>query len=107
MPNLIHSLDGYSLMRLINLMKDIYPDLNFYCIHDCFAVTADKIELLLNIIRSIYTVIYSDAQYIYDFDRGVLNKILDMYNDQVIFDKETRIFTILKDNSKYHIPDIK
>jgi len=106
MANLIHSLDAHSLMKLINLLFNQYPDINFYSVHDCFAVTADKIESLLNIIRSVYTLLYSDNKYILNFYRGVINKIKDMYNDQIKFYENTRTFTLVNSTKKYPIPDI-
>ena len=106
MPNLIHSLDGYTLMNLIRLLGKQHPDINFYCVHDCFAVTIDKIELLLSILRSVYTMLYSDDKYLLNFDLGVINKIKDMYNEQISWDANTRTFTLHIDNSTYTIPDI-
>jgi DNA-directed RNA polymerase len=106
MPNLIHSLDAYTLMKLINLLINQYPDISFYSVHDCFAVTADKISDLLTVIRSVYTLLYSDSKYILNFDHGVINKIKDMYNDQINFDTDTRTFTLVNSTKKYPIPDI-
>jgi DNA-directed RNA polymerase len=83
MPNLIHSLDGHSLMTLIRLLVKQQPDINFYCVHDCFAVNVNRIELLLSMIRSVYTMLYTEDKYLLNFDKGIINKIKDMYNDQI------------------------
>lgn len=78
MPNLVHSLDAASMILLYyslkkTLSKENY--INFYSVHDCFGVTADKVELLITLIRNIYIDIYSDNKYIETFDKDVIDNI--------------------------------
>jgi DNA-directed RNA polymerase len=59
MPNLIHSLDANTLIMLRYEFSKLHSDYNsFYSVHDCFAVTADKVRDLIILIRSIYTKLY-------------------------------------------------
>jgi hypothetical protein len=51
-------------------------------------------------------MLYSNNKYLFNFDLGVINKIKDMYNEQISWDDKTRTFTLLTDNSTYAIPDI-
>jgi DNA-directed RNA polymerase len=71
MPNLIHSLDSASLIMLRNQFSTIHDNYtNFYCIHDCFAVTAYKVNDLMVLIRFTYTILYADEKYIRNFYNG-------------------------------------
>jgi len=51
MPNLIHSLDAASLcLVIVNYFKEI-DNLNFYSIHDCFAVPCNKVNNLYGLLN--------------------------------------------------------
>ena len=70
MPNLIHSLDAASLCLLFEQFSKNNKNekFNFYGVHDCYATSADKAVQLNIILKSIYTQIYSDNDYIRQFD---------------------------------------
>ena len=105
MPNLIHSLDGASLILLKDQFdKTVKNNENFYSVHDCFAVTADKVYSLLVILRSVYMSLYSENNYLIDFDKSVKTKIKEIYGDDIKFNSEKNKF-INKGNS-YLIHDI-
>ena len=103
MPNLIHSLDSTTLIMLRNEFYKLHPTYNnFYCIHDCFAVTAEKVTDLLILIRSIYISLYVDDLYLERFDKGIINNILIAYSDTIKLEDRT-----LKDgNKRYMLHDI-
>ena len=103
MPNIIHSLDGTSLCLLYNLFSKNYTVCQFFGIHDCFATTTDKVFLLKTILASIYTDIYSNAQYLIKFDDQLFNNI--EYNTNYTIDKANRTVYI-DDNNKYTTPEI-
>jgi len=85
MPNLIHSLDASSMSQLFHRFHEIYPENhNFYAIHDCFATTSDKITNLIRLLKDVYLSIYSDEQYLLEFDIGIINNILNHYKDEII-----------------------
>ena len=77
MPNLIHSLDAASLALLVNYYfnDEKIKSNNFYSIHDCFAVTANNVELLINYIKTVYMQIYSQNEYLREFDKHMKNHI--------------------------------
>jgi len=88
MPNLIHSLDATSLALLVEtFFKDSQFGLkNFYSIHDCFAVTGNNIENLINILKYVYIDIYSDNNYLRIFDEGIINNIKLQFGKQAFND---------------------
>src|SRR5882762_9066847 len=112
MPNLIHSLDATSLALLVEkFFKDSQFGLkNFYSIHDCFAVTGNNIETLINILKYVYIEIYSDNNYLRIFDEGIINNIKLQFGKQAFndFTKHIKyngfdlyypdIETVIKDN---------
>ena len=93
MPNLIHSLDASSLTLLIdNLFKE-NPSINFYSVHDCFAVTCNKVQKIMDILKVIYYNTYSKDQYLRQFDTDVFDSILKHYGESC-YDPKTKIITI-------------
>lgn len=55
MPNLIHSWDASSISLLWNIYKEnfnVRPSM--YTVHDCYAVSADKIALLIESLITVY-----------------------------------------------------
>jgi len=62
MPNLVHSLipDAASLcLVIVNYFKQI-NNINFYSIHDCFAVPCNKVNNLIGLLKIAYCIIYTD-----------------------------------------------
>ena len=60
MPNLVHSLDASSLSLLINYLIIQDKNIPFFCVHDCFASTANNLPLIKsffqNSLRDIFSV---------------------------------------------------
>lgn len=56
MPNFIHSLDASSLALLWKYFSDVHDNgsANMFTVHDCFAVTADKVALLVKTMTAVY-----------------------------------------------------
>lgn len=91
MPNLIHSLDATTMFLLYHEFTNNYGEnTNLYTIHDCFATTSDKSKKLITVIWSIYTNLYSNNQYLRDFDQGILNTIKDNLRKEVKWNLEKR-----------------
>ena len=63
MPNLIHSLDASTIALLYKEYKN-----RLYTIHDYFATTADLVPLLIDTLKSTYLKLYSDEDYLLEFD---------------------------------------
>lgn len=106
MPNLIHSLDGSSLIMLydkFNIAFDSKNTVQFFSNHDCFATMCDKVSTLKTILASVYTEIYQRDKYLLEFDRQMLNNIKE--NTDVKFDEDTR--TVQLDKTKYTLFDVK
>ena len=90
MAKLINSLDAASLSLILDMFyqehKNEFNKINFFAIHDCFAVTANNIVNLIKIIKLVYIKIYSDDSYLKRFDEGIINSIKlqfgkDSFND--------------------------
>jgi DNA-directed RNA polymerase len=86
MPNLVHSLDATSLALLVDLMKD-FNILNFFSIHDCFAVTANNAEKLSDYLKIVYSTIYSEDNYLKKLDDNILLNLKLHLGDN--FDEKT------------------
>lgn len=63
-----------------------YSKINFFAIHDCFAVTANNIVNLIKIIKLVYIKIYSEDSYLKRFDVGIINSIKLHYGNDVFKD---------------------
>jgi DNA-directed RNA polymerase len=107
MPNLIHSLDAASLVLLINEFFKENKEFNFYSIHDCFAVTCNNVELIMNFLKSAYCIIYSKENYLLELNKTLLKNILDNYGENC-YDPQTKIITIERSDKKIKLkfPDI-
>lgn len=105
MPNLIHSLDATSMFLLYDEFTKNYGDIvNLYTIHDCFSTTADKGDKLLVLIRSIYTKLYIENNYLRTFDEGIINIIRNnLGKDNVKWFEEERKFIFIISKKKYVI----
>lgn len=109
MPNLIHSLDAASMTLLFSEFNKFYNNqcnVNIYGIHDCFATTAEKVEDLLTILRSVYVSIYSQEPYLRKFDNSIINIITTNYGDQFKWDPDTRTLTSEINKKEYILHDI-
>lgn len=88
MPNLIHSLDASSLSLILDLfyqnsnhIENFNHKINFFAIHDCFAVTANNIDNLFKFIKLVYIKIYSDDNYLKKFDKGIIESIKNQFGN--------------------------
>lgn len=103
MPNLIHSLDSASLTMLVNIFDSSSTNreyLNFYSIHDCFAVNCNEVAILFEALKTVYLSIYSDDAYLLKFDQGVLNSIITHLGENA-YDPETRIIQVADRKLQY------
>ena len=92
MPNLIHSLDAASLCLIVDMFsQDKSNKINFFAIHDCFAVTANNIVNLIKIIKLVYIKIYSEDSYLKRFDEGIINSIKLQFGNDSFDDKNKTI----------------
>jgi len=100
MPNLVYSLDAATLLLLYNsfyntISSDHTYPVNLYSVHDCYGVTANNINLLIQMLRSVYIEIYSDVGYIEKFYEDVINNIIISYGEnRCTFSSETSTITI-------------
>jgi hypothetical protein len=93
MPNLIHSLDAAALA----LLADFYFHSNknsktksMYAVHDCFAVTANNVENLMELLKLVYIKIYSEGVYLRGLDKEIKHQIKVNYGADVFnYDKLT------------------
>ncbi|KII82659.1 hypothetical protein PLICRDRAFT_677072 [Plicaturopsis crispa FD-325 SS-3] len=107
MPNLIHSLDGASLALIVGLFFNDNEfnskGINFFSIHDCFAVTANNVGALIKLIKLVYIKIYSDDSYLKRFDQGIINSIKLQFGDNA-FNDETKIIKV--NGYIFEFPDV-
>lgn len=83
MPNLIHSLDSASLSLLINKYFYEYHNevKNIYAIHDCFAVTCNNMEYIINTLKLVYIYLYSDKGYLKKLNEDLILHIKNHISD--------------------------
>jgi DNA-directed RNA polymerase len=100
MPNFIHSLDASVIALMVN--KFLTDDnICLFTVHDCFATTADKVELMSLLVREAFIGIYADNSYI-----NKLHDLLIMYirsHYEVIQNDEK--FSVISAGKYYEIPD--
>ena len=94
MPNLVHSLDAASLSLIVNIFFNYNENINseginFFSIHDCFAVSANNVTTLIKIIKLVYIKIYSEDSYLKRFDQGIINSIKLQFGSES-FDDQTK-----------------
>ena len=88
MPNLIHSLDSASLGLLIDNYFNDYQNKtkNIYAIHDCFAVTCNNMEYIINTLKLVYISLYSDKGYLTKLDddlkKHIKNHVADSFSEE-------------------------
>jgi len=103
MPNLVHSLDAASLALLAEYYFKTVDIKNFYAIHDCFAVTANNVDTLINYLKLVYIKIYSEDDYLRGLDKELIQHIKYYYSSDC-FNDETLEIKINDLTLKY--PDI-
>jgi len=92
MPNLVHSLDGASLALLLDSYFD-NSSKSIYTVHDCFAVSANNVHNLLELLKLTYIKIYSDETYLIKLDKGIIDNIKNIFGESC-FNNKTREITI-------------
>jgi hypothetical protein len=84
MPNLVHSLDAASLcLVIVNYFKQI-NNVNFYSIHDCFAVPCNKVNNLIGLLKIAYCIIYTENKYLLEFDANFRSTIIKAYGKDAV-----------------------
>ena len=91
MPNLIHSLDASSIALLYKFLRANSVS-NIYTIHDCFAVSANNVSLLINLLKGVYIKIYSDDIYLKTLDTHIRNTIINFFGGSIFSDDNKYIF---------------
>lgn len=84
MPNLVHSLDAASLCLLIESYFSNNNSFYIYSIHDCFAVPCSKVSNLLELLKTVYCIIYSDSKYLQVFDRDFREDIISIFGKEAV-----------------------
>jgi DNA-directed RNA polymerase len=105
-PNLIHSLDAANIHILIqkilknknicDMNKEKY--INLYTIHDCFASTADTMNIIERLVRESFAELYfADKTYINIMHENFLIQIKSYTN--IFTDEITgKLYIIINDN---------
>jgi DNA-directed RNA polymerase len=96
MPNLVHSLDAASLCLVIANYFKLIENVNFYSIHDCFAVPCNKVNNLIGLIKTAYCIIYSENKYLLDFDLNFRSAIINSFGQDAVQFKDTEGYLIIK-----------
>lgn len=106
MPNLIHSLDSSSLILLLNKYFYDYKQewKNIYAIHDCFAVTANNMEYIINTLKTVYISLYADEGYLIKLNRGFIEHIKNHVGDS--FSEENLEIYLDERKKPLKFPDI-
>jgi len=87
-PNLIHSLDASVIALLYKSLQGI----DLYTVHDCFAVTADNVPILIKDLQHAYIEIYVSNNYLLQFDTYLRTTIYNQCGEKVL--KDTKANTI-------------
>lgn len=108
MPNLVHSLDSTSLILLFFSLKESINDrfLNFYSVHDCYGVTADNVDILIELLRQVYLDLYSENRYINIFDNDVIDMIRKVLGGEnnTEYNEDTRVIKTINNEHKIVLP---
>jgi len=106
MPNLVHSLDAASLALLLDFyFKGARNVKNIYTIHDCFAVTANNVSNMMDLLKLTYINIYSEDTYLKKLDKGIIDNIKLVYGENSFNDK-TRTIYLSTSNTTISFPDV-
>ena len=99
MPNLIHSLDACSIALLYKEFV-AQGESNIYTVHDCFASTAEAVDLFILLLKGVYIKIYSDVHYLVSLDTHIRNTIINTFGKDII-SEDGRYITINDKCVKY------
>lgn len=87
MPNLIHSLDASSIALVYDRFSQRNSDQNnLFTVHDCFGVTCDNVELLIDTLKAAYIFIYSDKVYLVELDSYVKDTLRKNFGNDVFIE---------------------
>ena len=104
MPNLVHSLDAASLSLLIhNFFKEDQHN-NFYSIHDCFAVTCNKVNIIYELLKLSYYHIYINKPFLLTFDKNFKESILIQFGENSYSEETNQITIINEEGDKLILP---
>ena len=107
MPNLVHSLDAASLGLLVNMYFTEKENINFFAVHDCFAVPCNKVSRIVDLLKLSYYKIYADETYLKKFDKNFKIFLLSQLGEDCIsLDNEITILNINESNIKLKYPNI-
>lgn len=104
MPNIIHSLDATTIALLYKDWQNIGC---LYTVHDCFATTANLVPLLINSLKFVYIRLYSDTDYLIQFDELVKTNINKQFGDKVYNMKNNHVCILTQGKDLViQLPDI-
>ena len=107
MPNLVHSLDAASLGLLVNMYFTEKENINFFAVHDCFAVPCNKVSRIVDLLKLSYYKIYADETYLKKLDKNFKIFLLSQLGEDCIsLDNEITILNINESNIKLKYPNI-
>jgi DNA-directed RNA polymerase len=118
MPNLIHSLDACSLALLVKLIREdvdivegdsVYKTcINFYSVHDCYATTMNKLGSVIKYLKIVYTMLYTDNNYLRKFDKEIKNLIIQTLGEDCFYkdENEDTLKIKLNENVKIEYPNV-
>jgi DNA-dependent RNA polymerase len=73
-------------------------NINFYSIHDCFAVPCNKMSKILELLKTAYIIIYSKRKYLLEFDANFITSIKNCYGENAVsFNEKDGKITIKTD----------
>ena len=108
MPNLVHSLDAASLALLIDIYFKKDTTNNFYSIHDCFAVTCNKVNYMVQLLKLSYCEIYCKESFLRKFDNNFKQTISIHLGKDCFLDKNTiQIINDKGETIKIKYPDVE
>ena len=96
MPNLVHSLDAASLAMLVDKCDDSTKSIDFFSVHDCFAVNCNNVQLIVEFLKYIYCEIYTEKDFLLNFDKrfraliqiSYPNAFIDDYNIKLLLEED-------------------
>jgi DNA-directed RNA polymerase len=111
MPNIIHSLDCSFLVLLLHKYFNEFKanQKNIYCVHDCFAVTANNMDYIVNTLKIVYISLYSDKGYLLKYNSDLIKHIKNHIGDAFLEEELIIEISTEKDHSKHRkikYPDI-
>lgn len=79
MANFVHSLDAANIHYLVKLIVE-NPDLrkqnlNLYTIHDCFASVNDQMDIMEELVRKAFSLLYFEEDYLVNLDGCLMAQI--------------------------------